>query len=107
MNRKIKFVAVAVRWFDKYNGNTYHSVRVTRCRDGKTIACPLQYGYGDHYRQTALGAMEKAKWIPAKYSGKTPNGGKELWSYERENGYPIEWTASDGLKRECVRNGEL
>ena len=32
--REIKFVCYAVRWFDRINGNTYHSVRVERVKDG-------------------------------------------------------------------------
>ena len=54
MSQAIKFTVNAVRWFDKVNGNTYHSVRITRHKDGMTITAPFQYGYGDHYRQTAL-----------------------------------------------------
>jgi hypothetical protein len=45
------------------NGNTYHSVNVTDVSTGFTIYCPYQYGYGDHYRQTALVAMYKEMWI--------------------------------------------
>lgn len=96
---KIKFVCEARRWFDKINGNTYHSVRVTRVSDGKTIASPMQYGYGDHYRQTALEIMSKSNWIPKKYMN------SKLYMYERENNYPILWNVSDGLKRDCLANG--
>ena len=99
--RTIKFTAHAARWFDRQNGNTYHSVRVTRCRDGVTIACPMQYGYGDCYRQTALVAMSKARWLPVKY-----RNGNEC-QYERENNYPIHWDVSDGLKRDCIANGTI
>ena len=105
MDRKIKYVAVAARWFDKANGNTYHSVRITRTGDGKTICCPFQYGYGEHYRQTALEAMAAAKWLPVKYRGKTKHGSPESLMYERENNYPIQWNVTDGLKRDCVANG--
>ena len=28
--RQIKFTVIAKKWFDKYNGNTYHSVRCVR-----------------------------------------------------------------------------
>ena len=96
---KIKFTAVAVKWFDKAAGNTYHSVRITRHRDGKVLTCPMTYGYDDCYRQTALGAMDKAKWIPKAYQG------GNSWIYERDNNYPILWSVSDGLKRECIANG--
>jgi hypothetical protein len=104
---KIKFIATAVRWFDRYNGNTYHSVRVTRCRDGKTLTVPFSYGYGDHYRQSALEAMARAKWLPVKYRGRCDNGSHHAFCYERENKYPIHWNVSDGLKRDCIANGTL
>jgi len=104
--RKIKFTATAARWFDKVNGNTYHSVRITRHRDGKTIYCPFQYGYGDQYRYTALDAMARAKWLPPRYRQPMSSGGLNVGAYERENNYPILWTVSDGLKRDCVANGK-
>ena len=108
--RKIKFVCNAVKWFDKVNGNTYHSVRVTRCRDNETIAgvnAPYEYGYGNQYRYTALAAMEKTKWLPVKYRGNHKNGFPKSASYERESNYPIHWDVSDGLKREMINNGTL
>jgi len=104
--RKIKFIVVAVKWFDKVNGNTYHSVTITRTRDGKTLYCPFQYGYGDHFEQTAIEAMSLAKWLPVKYRGRDQRGVTEAYSYCRENNYPIYWDVSDGIKRECVANGK-
>jgi len=106
MKRKIRFVAHAAKWFDRVNGNTYHSVRVTRCSDGKTIYCPFQYGYGDQYRYTALTAMRAARWIPKRYGEVQASGGTRVGSYERENDYPILWTVTKGLKRDCVANGK-
>ena len=107
---KTKYVCNAVKWFDRINGNTYHSVRITNCRTGKTIVglhAPYEYGYGDQYRYTALAAMEKAKWLPPKYRGKYENGFPRSASYERENDYPIQWNVSSGLKREMIANGTL
>ena len=104
---KKKFVAQACRWFDKVNGNTYHSVRITRCSDGAVIACPWGYGYGEQYRDTALLAMSKAGWIPAKYrEAGDPAETSTLYRYERENNYPVLWSVSDGLKRDMVKNGQ-
>lgn len=102
---KIKYIANAVRWHDRANGNTYHSVRVTRCEDGKTIACPFQYGYGDHYKQTALQAMADAGWLGDKYEGHHANGASNAYSYEMENDYPIAWNVSKGAKKDCKANG--
>lgn len=104
--RKIRFVANAVKWFDKVNGNTYHSVAITRCADGKTLYCRMEYGYGDQYRYTALNAMLAARWIPARYGETYPSGGNKVGSYDRENGYPIMWNERHATKRECVANGK-
>ncbi len=97
---KIKYVANAVKWFDKVNGNTYHSVCITRTEDGAKLHVSFRYGYGEHYRQSALEAMYKAGWLPSKYT----DGSAYL--YERENDYPIEWNVRDGKKKECIANGE-
>ena len=106
MKRKILFVVNAVKWWDRVNGNTYHSVEITRTRDGKTIHCPFQYGYGDQYKYTALNAMLAAKWIPAEYAETYPSGGNKAGNYERENGYPIMWNERHATKRECEANGK-
>jgi hypothetical protein len=58
----------------------------------------MQYGYGDHYRQTALEIMAGCKWIPAEY-----RDGNQ-WLYERENNYPIMWNVTDGRKRDSHNN---
>jgi len=100
MERQILFICNAVKWFDKVNGNTYHSVRITRCKDGKVIVGQFQYGYGEQYRHTAISEMVKNNWVDSKYE-------KETYMYERENNYPILWNVSNGLKRECVANGTL
>jgi len=99
-NREIKFIAHVVRWFDKVNGNTYHSVKIERVADGQVIAVPMTYGYGDHYRQTGLNLLLENQWING-YTKET------IYLYERENNYPIIWNLTDGLKRECVANGKI
>ena len=62
---KPKSVHVAGRrWFERTNGNTYHSVRVWV--DGKLIGhAPFHYGYGNHYQQTAEEFLIKAGIMPA------------------------------------------
>jgi hypothetical protein len=107
---KIQYVANAVRWFDKMNGNTYHSVNVTDVSTGKTIYCPYQYGYGEHYRQTALVAMYQEHWInntdyTADFNDRGKSGKKGIYLFERENNYPIMWNVTDGLKKDCIKNG--
>ena len=101
-----KFTAIAKRWFDKKNGNTYHSVSIIRHKDDTVLYCPWQYGYGGHYRQTALHAMYEAGWIPKRYGKRHDNRSDRLFAYERENNYPIIWIVTDGLKRDMVANGK-
>jgi hypothetical protein len=110
MERQIKFTVIAKKWFDKINGNTYHSVRCIRCSDGAVVVGPFQYGYGEHYRYTALTEMWRSGWLPKEYQLEKNSKcvlTKSLFDYERENNYPILWTVSEGLKRDCVANGKL
>ena len=100
MSKPIKFIVDAVIWFDRVNGNTYHSTRIIRCKDGDVLHVPFQYGYGDHYRQTSKEAMLKARWIPKRYKDK-------LYSYEMENNYPIHYTIRYDTKRMCKDHGKL
>jgi len=97
--QKIKFIGNVVKWFDRVNGNTYHSVKITRTADGAEIAsCDIVYGYGEQYRHTALELMVAAKWLPKKYNI------ENAYSYERENNYPIFWAVSEGTKRQMKEN---
>ena len=117
MNRVIKFTVIVVKWFDKVNGNTYHSVRCVRCRDNAVVVGSFRYGYGEHYKQTALDVMFEAGWFvryrrevladmrspdKTKIVGYTQN---TIALFDRENNYPILWTVSKGLKRDCIANG--
>lgn len=105
---RIKFVVNAVKWFDKVNGNTYHSCEIMRTSDGVKIYCPFEYGYGEQYKHTALNKMYESGWLPKKYNTKPLNkyGGNTLAMYERENNYPIDWNVRHGLKKECIANGK-
>lgn len=97
--RTVKFIAYGARWFDKTAGNTYNSVRIVRLKDNAVLCVPFGYGYGEHYRDRALEAMAAAKWLPVEYRGENTR------LYERDNNYPIAWSVTDGLKRDCIANG--
>jgi hypothetical protein len=103
MQRKIKFICNVVKWFDKINGNTYHSVKITRCKDSKVLVdkYPYTYGYGEQYKYTALNLMLNNKWIPKKYNK------DNYYLFERENNYPILWNVTEGKKREMILNGSI
>lgn len=45
---------IARRWFEKTNGNTYHTVELALDND-LTIKSPRAYGYGDQWTRTARG----------------------------------------------------
>lgn len=51
--RKVRSITVIGRkWFDSANGNTYHTTRVLV--NGEVFGTSeMQYGYGDHYIQSA------------------------------------------------------
>ena len=58
MSKTDYFVIDAKRWFDRVNGNTYHSVSVYK--NGELLdRVSFTYGYGSHYEQTALELLQK------------------------------------------------
>lgn len=75
-----QFVVIARRWFDKVNGNTYHSVEVYR--DGVLLErVPFVYGYGEQYDQTAAEIIKKH--CP------------RIWkAAEQKAGYPLPYATS-------------
>ena len=93
--RKIKFICEVAKWFDRVNGNTYHSVKITRIKDSAVIKQTMTYGYERQYEQTALELMAKNKWLPVKYR-------EDYFRYCMDNNYPIEWIVTEGLKRDML-----
>lgn len=71
------------RWFERVNGNTYHSVNVWI--DGKHVYYnPFEYGYGNHYRQTAKLWLKENGHLPGLEHYQ--NGASEsLWRYCERN----------------------
>ena len=58
-----RFTIIGRRWFEKTNGNTYHSVEVYA--NNKLIGRdPYQYGYGDQYLQTAHDILQREGYYP-------------------------------------------
>jgi hypothetical protein len=57
-----KYLIECFEWFDKLNGNSYHSVRINALtnKGEKLIAClPIEYGYGEQYKYTAYNYLIK------------------------------------------------
>ena len=46
-------VIIARKWFDRVNGNTYHSARIIINGSELDVKNPFEYGYGDSYMTTA------------------------------------------------------
>jgi len=62
-----KYVIEGKRWFDKINGNTYHSVSIIDVETNKTISyIPLTYGYGEQYKHNAYDELKKLKLVKEK-----------------------------------------
>ena len=56
----IKYICDVNKWFDRINGNTYHSVNITDADTNKLIySSGLTYGYGEQYKQTAKDGLIK------------------------------------------------
>ena len=61
----LNFHISARRWFDRKNGNTYHSVSVYS--NGQRIArASCEYGYGDQYYETACKLIESLNTVPPR-----------------------------------------
>lgn len=93
----------AKEWFDKVNGNSYHSARITLnfgLEDEKTICVPFTYGYEDHYLQSSAELLEKEGFIqPEKYD----NGAKQsIVRYCREHGIDLRTSKQEGCKKRDV-----
>ena len=82
---KKKFSVITIdakRWFDRINGNTYHSVAVYV--DGKLVGVkPFQYGYGEQYLQTAHEVLQEAGMFPT--TGESLSSGMAKDYYEFRN----------------------
>lgn len=58
---------IAKEWFDKVNGNSYFSARVTIdygfAGTEKHFTLPFQYGYGSQYETEAVKVLHQADFI--------------------------------------------
>lgn len=53
---------IAKEWFDRVNGNSYFSARITvnfGTKQEKTYYLGYQYGYGEHYRYEAFQHLQE------------------------------------------------
>ena len=65
------------RWFQKTNGNTYHSVQIFV--NTMEIKLPYEYGYGDQYYDTAVNWLVTNGYI-------IPENGESPKEWAKRNG---------------------
>jgi hypothetical protein len=88
--KRFKYIIIdGRRWLQRTYGNTYHNVTVTV--DGVSLPASGQhYGYGDHYRQTALDVLQKAGYFKGYTYGEFCQ-----WCYTEKNRRRVYFTVSD------------
>ena len=90
LKRNDVITVIGKRWFDKVNGNTYHSSKVYV--NGNEIGYqPFIYGYGDSYQQTGLELLKEKYDILDDVT--------MLWGL-KNHGIKLVTSVSDGLKRD-------
>tara|TARA_R100000789_G_scaffold87383_1_gene83809 strand:- start:24 stop:314 length:291 start_codon:yes stop_codon:yes gene_type:complete len=55
MEKINKYLIEGFEWFDKINGNSYHTIKITDLNENKVIvkSKDIVYGYGNQYEHTA------------------------------------------------------
>jgi hypothetical protein len=86
----------AREWFDKYNGQTYHSTRIWI--DGE-VACQTGLAYGGHnqYETTAVEQLVMLGLLPAEAKSRA------LWLIAKTHNITIYSTRSESLKRDLFK----
>lgn len=96
--KKPQFIlVVGKRWFERTNGNTYHSVSIlVEYRDGTSEkwGVDFRYGYGDHYITTAEEELESLGII-ARERYHASGGVESLRSYCERNGIGCHTEVAD------------
>jgi hypothetical protein len=88
------------RWFDKVNGNTYHTAELQV--NGNFVAkSGMQYGYGDNYVETGKELLLQNYKLPIGFNEKSP-----LYQL-RDKKITFRSFAYDGLKRDLAKGGGI
>jgi hypothetical protein len=91
-------VVIGKRWFDRVNGNTYHTAEVEV--NGTTLGkSPMTYGYDEQYLQTGKEILLKHYDLPRGMTERSP-----MWQL-RDYGVTLTKYVSDGLKRDLAKGG--
>ena len=90
-------VIIGRRWFDKQNGNTYHTSQIII--NGRiAYKTDFAYGYDDAYVDTAAEWLEKEGYIERE---RYQSGMREpLWRYCQERNITLTYMAFDVRKKD-------
>jgi len=91
---------VGRRWFDRVNGNTYHTAEIF-VNDKFVAKSRMTYGYDEQYVQTAKELLLENYNLPKGMKETSP-----LWQL-REYGVTLTKSVSDGLKRDLAEGGTI
>jgi len=88
------------RWFDKVNGNTYHTAELQV--NGNFVAkSGMQYGYGDNYVETGKELLLQNYKLPIGFNEKSH------LTQLRDKKITFRSYAFDGLKRDLAKGGGI
>jgi len=89
LNFQVKTIDIqAKEWFDKVNGNSYFSAKVTvnyGMENEQSFNLPFQYGYGSQYEQESFSELKKRGLINVTYTHSLREQGVIVRSYIQKN----------------------
>lgn len=98
----------AKEWFDRVNGNSYFSARVTvnyQLKGEQVLTIPFQYGYGDSYIQESMKTLIDKGIIKDAENHKY--GNEAIWNYARRKQIVLRYNKqANCTKKECKNFGE-
>ena len=95
----------AKEWFDRINGNSYFSARVSL--NGVEVArLPFQYGYGDHFQHESFEELDRLGYLTLERYGNGATEAPWQWS-QRHSVEVVARIDRDQLKRTTREWGTL
>lgn len=83
---------VGRRWFERTNGNTYHTVEIY-VNDEFVHKIPMTYGYGDQYYWNGFAYVVDKYKLPAQGHPLSPS------AFCREHNIKLNYTVSDVARK--------
>ena len=90
---------LAREWFDKINGNSYFSAKITvnfNMQNEANFYLPFQYGYGDHYNDICFDMLKKHGYV------KNMDQYTRYWKYYRDNDIILRSRKIENCKKSAL-----